>query len=161
MLQGAIQIGILSKRTGLSIDTIRFYEKQRLFPSPRRSGGGFRLFREEDVAALRFIKSAQELGFSLDEIRELLQLRDHATTACPKVDRLLKTKLTSVENKIAALKVIERELKSALQKCAMALNNAPGLQTQTPVDAGLKRQHYRRFCSQRKPAIGGDAVPTL
>lgn len=131
MLQGAIQIGVLSKRTGLSVDAIRFYERQRLLRSPRRSDGGFRLFREEDVAALQFIKSAQELGFSLDEVRELLLLRDQEAKACPKMERLLKTKLTSVENKIAALKAIECELKSALRKCATALKSPPGLQTQT------------------------------
>lgn len=126
-----IQIGVLSKRTGLSVDTIRFYERQRLLQLPRRSDGGFRLFREEDIAALQFIKSAQELGFSLDEVRELLQLRDDAAKACPKMERLLRAKLTSVDNKIAALRGIESELRSALRKCTGVLNNSRGLRAQT------------------------------
>jgi DNA-binding transcriptional MerR regulator len=131
VLQVAIQIGALSKRTGLSVDAIRFYEREHLLPSPRRSEGGFRLFREQDVAVLQFIKSAQELGFSLDEVRELLLLRDQDAKACPKMERLLRAKLTSVENKIAALNVIGRELKSALRKCAVALNSSPSAEPQT------------------------------
>lgn len=125
MIAGAIQIGSLSERSGISIDTIRFYEKQRLIQSPRRSEGGFRLFRDEDVTALRFIKSAQELGFSLDEIRELLSLRQDGAKACPRMQHLLQRKLTSVGKKIASLRIIESELKAALRKCNSALKGTP------------------------------------
>jgi DNA-binding transcriptional MerR regulator len=122
---GALQIGALSKQSGLSIDAIRFYERERLLRSPRRSVGGFRLFGEEDLVALRFIRSAQELGFSLDEIRELLGLRSDQARACPKMRALLQTKLGSVERKIASLKMIRTELKVALTKCETELGGEP------------------------------------
>jgi len=121
LASGPLQIGTLSKQSGLSVDAIRFYERERLLQSPRRSRGGFRLFGEEDLAVLRFIRSAQELGFSLDEIRELLTLRSDQGTACPKMQGLLQAKLAAVEGKIASLKSIRTELKSALWKCDMAL----------------------------------------
>ena len=123
MAADTLQIGALAQLTGLSIDTIRFYEKQRLIQSPRRSDGGFRLFREEDAAALQFIRNAQDLGFSLDEIRELLSLRQHATKACPRMQHLLQTKLASVVDKIKKLQELESELRAALGKCETALRD--------------------------------------
>ena len=74
MPQG-LQIGTLALQTGLTVDAIRFYEKSGLLKRPARTEGGFRLFRQEDALDLRFIQEAQELGFSLQEIRELLILR--------------------------------------------------------------------------------------
>ena len=127
---GTIQIGDLSKLTGLSIDTIRFYEKQRLVQSPKRSDGGFRLFGEADADVLRFIKSAQDLGFSLNEVRELLTLRQDGAKACPKMANLLQMKLASVRSKIASLRLLESELKSAVAKCDVVLNSSPTLRTQ-------------------------------
>jgi len=67
-----MQIGEVAKATGLTVDTVRFYEKQRLLRRPPRSEGGFRLFSPEDVETIEFIRHAQQLGFSLQEIRELL-----------------------------------------------------------------------------------------
>jgi MerR family transcriptional regulator, copper efflux regulator len=72
MTQSGIQIGDLAKRAGVTVDTVRFYERRKLVPSGPRSGGGFRLFAPEVVERIRFIKQAQELGFSLDEIKGLL-----------------------------------------------------------------------------------------
>ncbi|MGH9718746.1 MAG: heavy metal-responsive transcriptional regulator [Bryobacteraceae bacterium] len=123
MAPAALRIGDLSRRTGLTIDTIRFYDKRRLVPSARRSEGGFRLFREDDIEVLGFIRSAQELGFSLEEIRELLSLRQDAIKACPKVQGLLSGKLVSVRTKIAALTSLESELESVLRKCNKALGS--------------------------------------
>ena len=129
MHAGALRIGTLSARTGLSIDTIRFYERQRLLRSPSRSSGGFRLFAEEDVAVLHFIKSAQELGFSLEEIRDLLALRQDSDKACPSMQRLLEGKLRALENKIRTLRIMESELKAALRKCATTSENPSGSRT--------------------------------
>ena len=74
MPQG-IQIGRVAKEIGLTVDAIRFYEKEGLLKSPARSEGRFRLFGPDDVRNLKFIRKAQELGFSLQEIRELLVLQ--------------------------------------------------------------------------------------
>ncbi len=127
MTDGTLRIGDLSKQSGLGVDAIRYYERQRLLPVPRRSSGGFRLFREEDVATIRFIRSAQGLGFSLHEIRELLALRSDQARACPKMQRLLRAKLDSVEVKIASLNRLRTELVHALRKCEAALSGAARL----------------------------------
>ena len=116
MSQG-IQIGKLAKETGLSIDAIRFYEKQGLLKEPQRTEGGFRLFSAEDLHTLTFIQRAQQLGFSLGEIRELIIVRDGRTQACSHVRDLLDQKLAAVRKKIEELQELERELQVALRKC--------------------------------------------
>ena len=116
-----IQIGAVAKRTGLSIDAIRFYEKQGLLRPPHRSHGGFRLFHEADIRNLQFISSSQTLGFSLGEIRYLLAFRDGAPEPCVEVERLLTTKVAQIQLKIAALKSIESELVAALRQCRRSL----------------------------------------
>ncbi len=88
MVRGGIQIGKISKQTGLSIDAIRFYEKQRLLDHPPRSEGGFRLFSAEDIERIQFFRRAQQLGFSLAEIRELL-LEEQLTKRLRKCERKL------------------------------------------------------------------------
>jgi DNA-binding transcriptional MerR regulator len=70
-----LQIGDVASETGLTVDTIRFYERKRSLQRAARSSGGFRLFSQSDVADLAFIRNAQELGFSLQEIRDLLTLK--------------------------------------------------------------------------------------
>ena len=124
MPQG-IQIGELAKQTGLSIDTIRFYEKQGLIKQPRRSEGGFRLFSADDLQKLFFIRRSQLLGFSLGEIRELLVLRDEKTQACRHVRDLLNQKLAAVREKIEELRTLEEELRSALTKCNREMKKMP------------------------------------
>ena len=75
-----LKIGAVAKRTGLSVDTIRFYEAEGLLKSPPRSDGGFRLFQEKDIEDLRFIRVGQSLGLSLKETRELLSVRYGVST---------------------------------------------------------------------------------
>jgi DNA-binding transcriptional MerR regulator len=113
----ALKIGELAKQTGLSIDTIRFYEKEGLLRHPLRTEGGFRLFSPDDFDRLLFIRKAQELGFSLNEIQELLVLREDRLHACTHVRDLLTQKLTAVREKIAELRSLEQTLRAALQKC--------------------------------------------
>ncbi|MEO7145987.1 MAG: MerR family transcriptional regulator, partial [Bryobacteraceae bacterium] len=82
MAGSGILIGRASERTGLSADAIRFYEKQRLLERAPRTEGGFRLFNVQDIQRIQFIRRAQQLGFSLPEIRELLVLRRDDGGAC-------------------------------------------------------------------------------
>lgn len=112
-----LQIGDVASETDLSADTIRFYERERLLPRAPRSSGGFRLFSPSDVADLRFIRSAQELGFSLEEIRDLLALKNAEHPDCGRVEKLLEDKIASVRTKIAALRKLERELKRSMICC--------------------------------------------
>lgn len=115
------RIGEAAKETGLSIDTIRFYEKERLLRHSTRTEGGFRLFDPSQIQALKFIRKSQELGFSLSEIRELLILRSDNVPACSHVKELLERKLAGVEQKIGELRTLEHGLKAALRKCVRGL----------------------------------------
>ncbi len=123
MMQAA-KIGQVAKETGLSIDTIRFYEKEGLLKRSPRTEGGFRVFGPGEIQALRFIHKAQELGFSLSEIRELLILRSENVPACSHVKELLQKKLETVEKKIEALRTLEHSLKVALRRCNRSLQTS-------------------------------------
>src|SRR6266851_9487839 len=123
----AAKIGQVAQETGLSIDTIRFYEKHGLLRRSARTEGGFRLFGRDDIQTLKFVRKAQELGFSLSEIRELLILRADHVPACSHVKVLLDQKLTAVEQKIGELQTLEQSLRLALRKCKRGLKTAaPG-----------------------------------
>jgi DNA-binding transcriptional MerR regulator len=118
------QIGHVARETGLTVDAIRFYEKQRLLKPPPRTEGGFRLFAAGDVQNIHFIRRAQELGFSLSEIRELLILRSDGVSACSHVRDLLRAKLASVQEKIAELDKLKYQLAADLKKCERALRRS-------------------------------------
>lgn len=124
--RSAIQIGEAAQQAKLSIDTIRFYERKALLPRAPRTMGQFRLYTAEDVARLTFIKQMQGLGFSLQEIKQLLGLRDRGGHACREVRDLLSCKLTEIRSKIRNLQNLEGELVLDLQKCNRELKNRPG-----------------------------------
>jgi DNA-binding transcriptional MerR regulator len=112
-----MQIGQISKRSSVSIDTIRFYERSGLLAVPPRSEGGFRLYSSSDLSTLKFIRSLQALGFSLNEIREFLSLRSDDLRACSQVQKMLDHKLRDIHVKRIALSKLEAELNHALTKC--------------------------------------------
>jgi len=113
----AFTIGTLASKTKLNIETIRFYERNRLLPEPKRSPAGYRIYTEEDVNRLHFIMMAKRHGFSLKEIRELLDLRVDPTTTCEEVRRKAEEKLTVVERKIRELRRIKRALAVLIASC--------------------------------------------
>jgi DNA-binding transcriptional MerR regulator len=131
-----MQIGRASKRTGASPDAIRFYERSGLLPRMPRTNGGFRLYSEQDVATLLFIRRGQRLGFSLAEIRELVSLRTRRHKPCEKVRDVLGRKLVHVREKIRELRELERELGASLRVCNRELRRraavCPILEIQTP-----------------------------
>lgn len=116
-----MQIGAIAKKVGLSVDTIRFYERNALLPCPHRTLGGFRQYGESDVETLAFIRRVQGLGFKLSEIRSLLELRRNPLRPCAPVRKRLEEKLVNVQSKLADLRKLERELKSALRSCDQEL----------------------------------------
>jgi DNA-binding transcriptional MerR regulator len=116
----------MSKQTGVSIDAIRFYERNRLLAAPTRSEGGFRLYSSDDLSALQFIRSLQTLGFSLNEIREFVSLRTNDLRACSAVQKMLDHKLQDIHAKRIALAKLEDELKAALTKCNAQLTRPQG-----------------------------------
>ena len=112
-----MQIGTVAKTIGVSVDAIRFYERNALLPPPPRTQGGFRQYGENHLETLAFIRRAQHLGFKLTEIRGLLSLRGNRLQPCAPVRRRLKEKLLDVQRKLADLHRLEHELRLALRSC--------------------------------------------
>jgi len=106
----SITIGKLSQATAVNVETIRYYERIGLLAAPLRTSSGYRSYTAQDVARLRFIKRGRELGFSLEEIRTLVELADQPGHACSDVDRLVQTHLVEVRQRIADLQRLEAEL---------------------------------------------------
>ena len=114
----AISIGVLAKRTGCNIETIRYYEKIGLLPPPARSGAGHRIFRADDLSRLRFVRRARGLGFALDEVRALLRLADGRQQSCAQARSIAESHLDDVRARIAHLKAMERVLRDTVRLCA-------------------------------------------
>jgi len=131
--QPTFQIGELARRTALSIDAIRFYERRKLLPPAFRSTGRFRLYTTDDIERLRFVQRMQRLGFSLEEIKQLTAIRSDRAHACAAVRQFLKTKLDGVRTKIRELQQLETELKADLGKCNRALKQKRGKTCACPV----------------------------
>lgn len=112
----ALQIGALSRATGVHIETIRYYEKAGLMPPPARSAGGRRQFGNEHVVRLAFVKRCRELGFTLDEIRALLRLVDGGYT-CGEVRDITLRHQVEIKQKIADLRRLDRTLKKLAENC--------------------------------------------
>ena len=100
----------LARQGGVNLESIRFYERERLLPKPPRTASGYRMFTPDDVRRVRFIKRAQELCFSLREIKELLALRFEPDTSCADVRKRAETKLSDIDQRISDLKRMRRIL---------------------------------------------------
>ena len=138
-----MQIGIIAKKVGVSVDAIRFYERNALLPRPTRTQGGFRQYGERDVERLAFIRRVQGLGFKLSEVRSLLGLRGSRMQPCAPVRRRLQDKLVDVRQKLEDLHKLATELHSALRRCDKELRkhnaHCPILQdADAPQDRGRK-----------------------
>ncbi|OAN79211.1 MerR family transcriptional regulator [Jannaschia sp. EhC01] len=112
-----LAIGTLAKRTGTKVQTIRYYEQIGLLPEPERTDGGQRRYREADLDRLAFIRHARQLGFTLEAIRELLDLSDNPDHSCAYVDEIAHRQLNEVEIRIARLEALRKELKRMLRDC--------------------------------------------
>ena len=126
-----LTIGVLADAAGVNVETIRFYQRKGLMQEPDRPLGGIRRYGEADRARVRFIKSAQRLGFSLDEIADLLKLEDgsHCTEAREQAER----KLADVRDRLADLRRIEVALQGLVVRCC-----ATSGQVQCPLIAALQ-----------------------
>lgn len=131
--QATFQIGELARRSALSIDAIRFYERRKLLPQAFRTAGRFRRYTPDDIERLRFVRRMQGLGFSLREIRQLMAIRADKAHACPVVRQFLKSKLTEVTVNIRELQQLEIELKTDLRKCSRVLKQQGGKPCACPV----------------------------
>lgn len=111
-------IGILSKRTGVNIETIRYYERTGLIDAPPRTPSKRRLFDDHAVRQLAFIRHARELGFDVPAVRALLALQTLPDASCEEVTRMARDQLASVRSRIARLQVLKAELERIIRCCA-------------------------------------------
>ncbi len=113
----SLTIGHLAKQAGVNLETVRYYERRDLLPRPPRSASGYRLFPVEAARRLRFIRRAQELGFSLKEIRELLSLRVSRTTRSADIRARAEAKVADIEAKIRSLESMKKTLRKLTRIC--------------------------------------------
>lgn len=110
--------GKVANEGGVNIQTVRYYERRRLLAPDRRTASGYRLYTPEAVRVIRFIKNAQDLGFTLAEVAKLLRLRVGHTAQCGAVRRQAEARLEIVHGKIAGLRAMERVLERLVRTCA-------------------------------------------
>jgi len=124
-------IGRLAEEAGINLETVRFYERKGLLPKPPRSSSGYRLFPSHTVQQLRFIKRAQQLGFSLSEIRELLALRVSPRTTSTEIRKRTEAKIADIEAKIKSLDSMRKSLLQLAQSCCgcVPLSECPILES--------------------------------
>ncbi|MGH8622765.1 MAG: heavy metal-responsive transcriptional regulator [Burkholderiales bacterium] len=113
-----LTIGKVAHSAGLAIDTVRYYEREGLLEKPARTASGYRHYRPDVVARLRFIRQAKELGFSLREIKELLSLRVEAGRSCADVRARAERKIADVEQRVATLMRMKRALAKLASSCS-------------------------------------------
>jgi MerR family copper efflux transcriptional regulator len=135
----ALKIGEVAGRGGVNLQTIRYYEREGLLPPPPRLESGYRMFPESAVRRVRFIKRAQELGFTLAEIRELLSLRVDRKRGSATVKALAESKIHDIEAKIRALEAMKRALAHLSAKCS-----GHGPASECPILEGLDSEESFR-----------------
>jgi MerR family mercuric resistance operon transcriptional regulator len=111
-------IGKVAQQTHCNIETIRYYERESLLPAPPRTSGGHRLYNDTIIKRLVFIRRSRELGFSMDEIRQLLSVVDGDVVSCEKVKRVADIHLADIKTRIADLRKMQRTLGELSHQCS-------------------------------------------
>jgi len=136
-----IKISELSAKTGLTPHTLRFYEKHGLIQASSRSESGYRYYSEADVRRVDFVKAARNIGFSLDDISQLLSIRlDKQSHSCQEVTDITRAKLQEVNAKIKELQSMQQTLGILLDSCCGGPENATHCSIMEALDEGLIRQ---------------------
>ncbi|WP_415906151.1 Cd(II)/Pb(II)-responsive transcriptional regulator [Neptuniibacter sp. QD72_48] len=112
-----MKIGQLAKQTECPIETIRYWEKEGLIPSPYRSEGNYRIYNEQHRNRILFIRNCRSLDMSLNEIRTLLELKDHPSESCQDINELVDSHIEHVVKRIQALTSLEQDLRNLRQRC--------------------------------------------
>ncbi len=160
-----MRIGELATRLGVNTKTIRYYEGIGLLPEAERTHAGYRIYTDADLGRLVFIKSAQRLGLSLDEVREVLSLRERGEPPCAYVRGVVQEQLRSVDSRIAELRTLRTELRQ-LEATANAIPVTTGatcrlIEHALPVgDTPTTRPPLRRS-SRAEPAARQPETPRL
>ena len=116
-VSSSLTIGAVAKRVGVAIDTIRFYEREGLLPEPLRRASGYRSYGESTIAQLRFIRRAKQLGFTLEEIRELLALSTDRRLGVKAVKQRARERLLAIEQRIVELQRVRDGLAQLVESC--------------------------------------------
>jgi DNA-binding transcriptional MerR regulator len=112
-----LTIGTMARRTGTKVQTIRYYEQIGILREAERTQGGQRRYTPGDLDRLAFVRHSRQLGFSLDAIRELLELADHPGQSCSGADSIAKRQLKQVEQRILRLNALKTELERMVTEC--------------------------------------------
>jgi Cu(I)-responsive transcriptional regulator len=113
-----MSIGELAKATGVKVVTIRYYEQVKVMPAPARTKGNYRAYKQEHLHRLQFIRRCRELGFTLDQLRDLLRLCSQVEQECAGVDRITARHLKEIEQRVADLRRLAAELRSIKNRCS-------------------------------------------
>lgn len=124
-----MRIGEVVTRLSISADTLRYYEKIKLMPKVHRNNGGVRIYSDKDLSRLRFIKRVQKMGFSLEEIAQLLSFRENPQKAKPQVKELAHQKLDELEHHLAELTTLRDELRLLTNLCGASEKGCPILES--------------------------------
>src|SRR3984885_15381153 len=137
----SLSIGALSQQTGVHIETIRYYERVKMLAAPPRTEGGRRVYSQSHRRTLGFIRRARDLGFSLDEIRALLDLDESGSTSWTTVTKIASQHLVNVRPKLADLARLETVLSDTVGQCAANITPAcPLLGLLDPEDVSLEKE---------------------
>ncbi len=121
--QDYLQIGELSKQTGVAVSAIRYYEEVNLVEPSYRNDSKYRFYLQSDVTLVNFIKKSKGLGFSLEEIKSILKEREEGRSPCPKVRVLAKNKIIELQKKMSDLKKLEKELNDYIVEASSELES--------------------------------------
>ena len=137
-----LTIGQVAQKTGMGIETIRFYERKGLIAEPPRKESGYRQYEPDVLDRLAFIRQAKALGFSLDEIHELMSLRLRTDTSSKDVKKIAAERLADIEQKIKVLRRMQRALKKLVDQCPGhgSINECPILEALEPASSPPDRK---------------------
>jgi MerR family mercuric resistance operon transcriptional regulator len=113
-----LTIGVVARDAGVNIDTLRFYERQGVVPQPPRTNSNYRIYPADTARRVRFVKRAQDLGFSLKEIKDLLALRVTQGATCEDVLQKARLKISEIDEKIRSLRAVKKALADLADECA-------------------------------------------
>lgn len=119
-------IGALAKAAGVTTPTVRYYEEIGLLPKAERTSAGQRSYGQDDVSRLTLIRQCRDFGFSIEQVRVLLDLSISAERDCSEARDIAKAHLTEVQEKLAELRTLEKQLKAFVERCQVACAGGPG-----------------------------------
>ncbi len=141
-------IGQLAKQAGVNLQTVRYYESLNLLPEPERSASGYRQYSSEYIEYIRFIKNAQEIGFTLDEVKKLVELRKDPKAHGSDVKKIIDQKIIEVEEKLNNYNTLMKQLKALNGSCSgeMDTESCPIIQSLKNTEPNEENKKAKKSC---------------